>query len=76
MSWKSEVRSVKCEGDPGVPLRSADFQSAVSPNYIRQRAQFWVALWNLQPSADCKSAIQQSATLRYGFLAAPFGKQQ
>jgi hypothetical protein len=45
--------------------RSADFQSAVSQVFNLQVArQIARARWWLR-SADCKSAIQQSATLRY-----------
>jgi hypothetical protein len=38
--------------------RGADFQSAVSPNFIRRVVN------HLRP-ADCKSAISQGSTLRY-----------
>ena len=45
---------------------SADFQSAVSPNCIRQRAGSVPRVGLLQRLAECNSAIQQSSTLRYG----------
>src|SRR5947209_4599871 len=45
---------------------SADFQSAVSPNCIRQRAGSLPRVGLLQRLAECNSAIQQSSTLRYG----------
>src|SRR6266508_2024492 len=44
---------------------SADFPSAVSPNCIRQTVRPGGAGWNLERAADYKSAIRQSATLRY-----------
>jgi serine/threonine protein kinase len=44
--------------------RSADFQSAVSPNCIRQTAGSKGALPKPARRADCKSAIQQIGNLR------------
>src|SRR2546422_2294036 len=49
--------------------RNADFQSAVSPNFIRQGVGICEALLSDRRPADCKSAIQQSATLRYSAAA-------
>src|SRR2546426_8618969 len=49
--------------------RSADFQSTVSPNFIRQGFGICEALLSDRRPADCKSAIQQSATLRYSVAA-------
>ena len=46
--------------------RSADFQSAVSPNCIRQGVGSSQHLGLCQSFAECNSAIQQSTTLRYG----------
>ena len=46
--------------------RSADFQSAVSPNSIRQRVGLAPRVGFLRRPAECNSAIQQSTTLRYG----------
>ncbi len=46
-------------------VRSADFQSAVSPNCIRQGVQILASVASYGRQADCKSAIQQSRTLRY-----------
>jgi len=48
--------------------RSADFQSAVSPNSIRQSAGPLPRGGVPQRLAECNSAIQQSATLRYDGL--------
>ena len=45
----------------GPELRSADFQSAVSPNCIRQ------GVGHPQRPADYKSAIRQIGNLRYAF---------
>jgi hypothetical protein len=45
--------------------RSADFQSAISPTCSRQDVRPVQNSWNSQRFADYKSAIQQSATLRY-----------
>ncbi len=45
--------------------RSADFQSAVSPNCIRQSAGSIPRVGVSQRLAECNSAIQQSSTLRY-----------
>jgi hypothetical protein len=52
---------------------SADFQSAVSPNLIRQGVDL-LALTLFRPLAGCKPAIRHSATLRYapGLLTPPF----
>ncbi len=50
----------------GHPARSADFQSAVSQNSILRSACSCSVFRILGRPADCKSAIQQSATLRYG----------
>ena len=44
---------------------SADFQSAVSPNCIRQNYGPVPGVGPLRCDADYKSAIQQSTTLRY-----------
>src|SRR6185369_9159363 len=44
---------------------SADFQSAVSPNCIRQGVASVPRDGVPQRLAECNSAIQQSATLRY-----------
>ena len=41
--------------------RSADFQSAVSPNFIRPGVGICEALLSDRRPADCKSAIQRSA---------------
>jgi len=52
--------------------RSADFQSAVSQVFNLRVARQLGGTRQLLRSADCKSAIQQSATLRYfgcGFAA-------
>src|SRR5438093_11695731 len=46
--------------------RSADFQSAVSPNSIRQRVGLAPRVGFLRRPAECNSAIHQSTTLRYG----------
>src|SRR5439155_25291695 len=45
--------------------RSADFQSAVSPNCIRQSVASVRRSGVAQRLAECNSAIQQSTTLRY-----------
>ena len=45
---------------------SADFQSAVSPNCIRQGVGDTEKLANFRQRADCKSAKQQIENLRYG----------
>src|SRR6266566_2122755 len=45
--------------------RSADFQSAVSPNCTRQSAGSVPRVGVSQRLAECNSAIQQSATPRY-----------
>ncbi len=45
--------------------RSADFQSAVSPNCIRQGSRQFQPQRSFESAADSKSAIRQSATLRY-----------
>jgi hypothetical protein len=52
-------------------LRNADFQSAVSQNFILRRAQRFEALATVRRPADCKSAIQQIANLRYPLGAVP-----
>src|ERR1041385_4590595 len=45
--------------------RSAELHSAVSPNCIRQNVGQHRSASNLSRRADCKSAIQQNAILRY-----------
>ncbi len=45
--------------------RSADFQSAVSPNCIRQGVGLVPRVGLSQRLAECNSAIRQSITLRY-----------
>jgi hypothetical protein len=45
--------------------RSADFQSAVSPNCIRQGVGLVPRVGVSQRPAECNSAIRQSTTLRY-----------
>ena len=45
--------------------RSADFQSAVSPNCIRKGVGAVPRVGLFRRDADYKSAIRQSATLRY-----------
>ena len=45
--------------------RSADFQSAVSQNFIPQAGRHSSRRRNFRQSADCKSAIQQIENLRY-----------
>ena len=45
--------------------RSADLQSAVSPNFIRQRARLVLMRQVCGRPADCKSAKLQGETLRY-----------
>ena len=45
--------------------RSADFQSAVSPNCIRQGVGLTTGVGLSQRLAECNSAIRQSITLRY-----------
>src|SRR6185436_7849027 len=45
--------------------RSADFQSAVSPNWIRQRFGPVPRVDVPQHPAECNSAIQQNTILRY-----------
>jgi len=49
----------------GFALRNADLKSAVSQNCILRMRVNDVAPDVLGWAADCKSAIQQSATLRY-----------
>ncbi len=51
--------------------RSADLQSAVSPNCIRQGVGSAGELGAFERAADCKSAIQQIANLRYDSKACP-----
>jgi protoporphyrinogen/coproporphyrinogen III oxidase len=51
--------------DVGARKRSADWQSAVSPTGSRQTFGQAVARENFERSADCKSAIRQTASLRY-----------
>jgi hypothetical protein len=51
--------------------RSVDFQSAVSPNCIRQGIDPAGGLRTLDRDADCKSAIQQIENLRYENRAFP-----
>ena len=46
--------------------RSADFQSAVLPNCIRQGVGSSQRVGLCHRFAECNSALQQSATLRYG----------
>src|SRR3954467_7390749 len=45
--------------------RSADLQSVVSQNSILLMRRMQIAPWKFEPFADCKSAIQQIANLRY-----------
>src|SRR5204862_7252675 len=59
--------------------RSADFQSAVSPNCIRQSLVSVPRGGVPQRLAECNSAIQQSTTLRYdgpGNRCSPEGVQR
>jgi hypothetical protein len=58
-------KSWNCERDIPAAVRSADLQSAVSPNCIRLDVSTEAGAANSQPSADCKSAIQQITNLRY-----------
>jgi hypothetical protein len=46
-------------------MRSADLQSAVSQNYILQALDNPKSAGVMRRAADCKSAIQQIANLRY-----------
>src|SRR6516225_10306341 len=48
-----------------VQRRSADLQSAVSPICNRQTPESARELWNFGALAECNSAIQQIANLRY-----------
>jgi len=59
---RSVIRSVTHFGLAG---RSADLQSAVSPICNRQRTGHRLARRAMPHSAECNSAIQQIANLRY-----------
>src|SRR5437867_10898723 len=52
-------------GESAWPGGSADFQSAVSPNCIRHSVEPVPGVAVAQHPAECNSALQQSATLRY-----------
>jgi hypothetical protein len=64
----SQASAKNAHGAAGVHdriLRSADFQSAVSPSCTRQSVRSYGTRRVVGYSADCKSAIQQDAILRY-----------
>jgi hypothetical protein len=79
---KSEIRNPKLEGNPKAESRrdemrlfdqrnapaqrSADLQSAVSPIFNRQGVEPVPVAGTWRNPAECNSAIQQTASLRYG----------
>ena len=48
-----------------VPVRSAEFYSAVPPSCTRQAVRHLLRIATLEVLAECNSAVQQSETLRY-----------
>jgi len=51
------------------PRRSADFQSAVSQNFILHRVGILKVSWFVERPAGCNPAIQQIDNLRYADFA-------